>query len=307
MIVQMIACGINPGDNAFIAGVFAKGSIPVSRYDICGVSGVGTVTQTGSGVPSAYLGRNVTLYRSLRFSDALVGTWCEEAHVHRQHCVLLPDDVPPEDYSGSLVNMITPFAFLQQVKEEGHKGIIATAGTSATGIAMLGICLAYDVPLISIVRDAASGKQLEALGAKNILIQTDPEFKKQLADMAQRLDATAVFDGVGSALLAGILDAFPRHTTIYSYGYLGGFAPLAMPLGLIMKMDLTLRSFGNFTSKTVSDPTRLDSALAALAGIIREPYFATRVGRTCGFEAIGDALSYRSDNGGKAVLQPSSR
>ena len=37
----MHACGINAGDAAFIAGFFPPGSIPVSQYDIAGVSGVG--------------------------------------------------------------------------------------------------------------------------------------------------------------------------------------------------------------------------------------------------------------------------
>jgi hypothetical protein len=54
--------------------------------------------------------------------------------------------VNAEEYAGSLVNVITPYAFLKQAVGEGHKGIIATAGTSATGIAMLGICQTFDFP-----------------------------------------------------------------------------------------------------------------------------------------------------------------
>ena len=148
LIIKMRTCGINAGDKAFIGGAFPPGSIPVSRYDICGVSGVGTVIETGQGVPGAYKGKNVTVYRSLKFSENIIGTWSEYAQLHYLQCAILPDHANMEEYSGSLVNIITPYAFLKQIEQEGHKGIICTAGNSATGIAMLGICLANNFPLI---------------------------------------------------------------------------------------------------------------------------------------------------------------
>ena len=73
------------------------------------------------------------------------------------------DNVKAEDYSGSLVNVITPYAFIKQILEEGHKGIICTAGNSSTGIALLGFCSAYKIPLISITRNADDKKELEDL------------------------------------------------------------------------------------------------------------------------------------------------
>ncbi len=73
-------------------------------------------------------------------------------------CVVLPAGVEAEDYAGSLANIITPYAFLQQVREEGHRAILSTAGSSATGLAMLGLSLAYGFPLISIVRSAVEAK-----------------------------------------------------------------------------------------------------------------------------------------------------
>lgn len=304
VIVKMIACGINLGDSAFIGGLFPVGTIPVSQYDICGVSGVGVIEQVGSGLPKEYVGRNVTIYRSLKFSDSLVGTWCEKAHVARQHFVILPNDVDPVDYSASLVNVITPYAFLKQIIEEGHKGIITTAGSSATGLAMLGICAAYDFPLISIVRSEKAKDELQLSGAKNVLAQTDPDFKRQLAELSQGMNATGVFDGVGASLVNDILEVLPRRTTVYSYGYLGGVTPFTIPPGLMMRKGLTIKSFGNFTSKTVQDTRLLDEALTEIGRIIRSPRFRTKPGRKFSFEEAGDALQYVSSNGGKAVLYP---
>jgi NADPH:quinone reductase len=121
LLIKMEACGINAGDNAFIGGAFPKGSIPVSQYEIAGVSGVGTVIAIGAGVSKEYTGKKVAIYRSLKFSESIIGTWCEYAHLHSLHCAVLPDNVDAVDYTGSLVNIITPYAFLKQITEEGTK------------------------------------------------------------------------------------------------------------------------------------------------------------------------------------------
>ena len=57
LLINMKICGINEGDIAFIGGVFPKGSILVSQYDICGVSGVGTVIEVGDGFRQHTRGR----------------------------------------------------------------------------------------------------------------------------------------------------------------------------------------------------------------------------------------------------------
>lgn len=116
LLIKMEACGVNAGDNAFIAGVFKPGSIPVSQYNVCGVSGVGTVIETGERVPEVYKGKKVMVYRSLKFSENIIGTWSEYAQLHYLHCVILPHNVNAEEFSGSLVNIITPYAFLKQAE-----------------------------------------------------------------------------------------------------------------------------------------------------------------------------------------------
>ncbi|MFT4155596.1 hypothetical protein [Parafilimonas sp.] len=47
-----------------------------------------------------------------------VGTWSEYAHLHYLNYAILPDDVSMEAYSGSLVNLITPFTFLKHIQQE---------------------------------------------------------------------------------------------------------------------------------------------------------------------------------------------
>ncbi len=302
LVIKMQASAINSGDKLFISGAFPRG-IPASRYDIAGVSGVGTVVETGPDVPAYYLGRKITIYRSLKYSEHTLGTWSEYAHLHYLNCAVLPDTVDTMDYAGSLVNTITPLAFLNQARQEGHKAIISTAGNSATGIALLGLCLASDMPLISIVRHETGKELLEKLGAKNILVQTDPSFREQFEECTNALAATVVFDGVGGPALNGIFDILPYGSTVYAYGFLGGSAPLSFPTSLLMR-GISIKGFSNFRTETVQNPVYLERALQELSNCFTMPHFTTRQGEHFRFSEFEKALAFTSTNGSKAILMP---
>ena len=300
LLIKMDSCAINPGDKAYIGRTFPIG-IVLSQYDIYGASGAGTVIEAGAGVPEAYNGKKVAIYRSLKASENIIGTWCEYSHVHFLDCVVLPDEAKPDEYSGSLVNIITPYAFLKQISAEGHKGIICTAGNSATGVAMLGICLAYDFPIISLVRNEENKRQLEGLGAKNIVVQNNGNFKQYLGEMSQKMGTTAIFDGIGGEILNKIMDTIPNNSVIYCYGFLGGGTPLTIHTSLLMR-GITIKGFSNFRTTTVQDPQNLEKALKDISGIIQMPHFKTRIGKKFRLEEINDALQFVSGKGGRAVL-----
>jgi len=301
VIIKMDSSAINSGDKFFLRVTPMPGS-PKSLYEIRGVSGTGKVLQTGDGVPEEYLGKNVAFYRQLKYSETLVGAWSEYSHVHFLACAILPDDANPEEYSGSIVNIITPLAFLKQIMTEGHKGIISTAGNSATGIAMLGICLNYNFPLISIVRNEKGRAELEALGAKNIVVQADPDFNTQLTDIAQSLNATAVFEGVGGELLSRILPLLPRNSNIYTYGYVGGPASLTFHTSILTMKDITIRPFSNYNTDTVRNVDTLEAAMKEISGFIHLPHFKTKTGKRFRLEEINVALAYVGENGKKPIL-----
>jgi NADPH2:quinone reductase len=301
LIIKMNASAINSGDKFFLRYPTPPGTVK-SLYDIKGVSGAGNVLQTGEGVPSEYQGKNVAFYRQLSYSETVVGSWCEYAHIHYLDCAILPDNADPEEYSGSMVNTITPYAFLKQIKEEGHKGIISTAGNSATGIALLGFCLAYGFPLISIVRNDKGKKELEALGAKNIVVQSDENFSQQLTNTAQALAATAIFDGVGGQILNLILPLVLRNSVIYSYGYIGDSVPFTFHTSTLAVKNITIRPFANTSTETVKNPEKLTQALKDIAELIHQPHFKTKIGKRFRLEEIGEAIALVSTDGGKAIL-----
>ncbi|TWJ00657.1 NADPH:quinone reductase-like Zn-dependent oxidoreductase [Mucilaginibacter frigoritolerans] len=301
LIIKMDSSAINSGDKFFLKHPTPPGAVK-SLFDIKGVSGAGEVLQAGEGVPKEYLGKNVTFYRQLRFSESVVGSWSEYTHVHFLDCAILPDGADPTEYSGSMVNIITPLAFLKQIINEGHKGIISTAGNSATGIALLGFCLTYNFPLICIVRTEQGKEELEGLGTKNIIVQSDPDFSTQLTDMAQTLNTTAIFDGVGGDILNKILPSILRNSVIYSYGYIGDAVPFTFHTSVLALKNIIIRPFSNYNTETVKNPENLEKAVKEISELIHLPHFKTKIGKRFRLEEIEDALAYSGGNGKKPVL-----
>ena len=300
LIIRVSACAINPGDLLWIAGGLSKS--PRSLYDICGVSGAGIVVEIGKKVPAEFGGKKVAFYRSIKATEYLVGTWCEFARLHYLNCIVLPDDAKLEDYSGTLVNSISPYAFMRQIDQTEHKAVICTAGTSATGRALLGVCLSKDFPVLSIVRKEIGKEALGKLGGKFILSQSDPDFEIEFKRLAEELRATAVFDGVGGDLINKLVNILPFGSTVYAYGFLGGDKPLGFPTKVLQMNALTLTYFSISRSPVVLDPQALRSSLIDLRKIIDRPHFKTEIGKKYKMEEINEALQYSSNSGDKAVI-----
>ncbi len=122
------------------------------------------------------------------------------------------------------------------------------------------------------------------------------------AILALQLQTTAIFDAVGSAIINKIIDLIPNESTIYSYGFLGDDVPLTLFARQILFKGLTIKSFANIRTSTVSDPQQLADALQLMASIIDMPHFKTKVGRLYSLSAIEEALVYAPADISRAVL-----
>lgn len=303
LIIKVTYCGINPGDLALIAGKLPD--CPTSMYNICGVSGVGKIIQIGKDVPDRFIGKNVAFYRSLSRSSKTIGVWSEYAHLHYTTCVILSNETDLIEYSGSLVNAITPYSFLEHINYDKTRAIIATAGNSATGLALLGICSSNKYPLISIVRKKSNIQRIIDMGGQYVLSQDDPVFEQKLEKLANDLNATVVFDGVGGSSLNRVVPCLPHSSTIYSYGFLGDGKPFDFPTLTLRAKDLTLTSFCVYSNPIVRNPKKLEKALGSLEKLISNPHFKTKIDKIFKFEEINNAINYITDTGNKIAIYPS--
>ena len=305
LIAKIQGAAINHGDKSFLINPGAAGSRALNRtYDIWGASAAGAVLAVGEDLSAELVGRGVAIYRSLSKTAQTLGLWSEQVLVERTSCVVLPESVSPGDYSGSLVNAVTAYAFLEQIAAEGHKGVIVTAGTSATGLAMAALARLRGVPAIFLARSEDAAAKLRSHGVDHVLLTSDKDFAGKLGKLAAELGTTAVFDGVGGELTSHIVPTLPMYSAIYFYGFLGAAAPVTISSLLIMAKNLVLKRFSNFASESVANPQRLTAAITYLEGVIDDPLFQTRVGKQFAFDQIDAAMAYEATPGAKAVLVP---
>lgn len=305
LLIDLTGAAINHGDKAFLANPGAAGSRAADRlYDIWGASAAGTVRSVGGDLAPELVGRGVAVYRSLSKSEHTIGLWSEQMLVPRTSCAVLPSDAPTLEYSGSLVNAITAYAFLELMATEGRKGVIVVAGNSATGRAMAALARERNVPAILLTRSADKAADLKSHGLEHVLVTSEPAFEKELEDLAAELSATAVFDAVGGELTSRIAPALPMYSSINFYGFLGASAPLTISSRLIMAKNLILKRFSNFASPTVSDPAKLEVAIHSLEAVIGHSLFRTRAGETFTLDQIEEAMAYEVAPGAKAVFIP---
>ena len=300
LTVEIKAAAINHGDKSFLANPGAAGSRFLNRaHDVWGASAASMISAVGEDLPEELVGRNVAIYRSLSKSAQTVGLWSEQVLVERTSCVVLPKSVSACDYSGSLVNVISAYAFLEQIAVEGHKGVIVTAGNSATGLAMAALARRRGVPAIFLTRSEDAAAKLRSDGIEHVLITSHNNFENELGKLAAELGTTAVF---GGELTSRIAPTLPMYSAIYFYGFLGAAAPVTISSLVIMAKNLVLKRFSNFVSATVAEPERLAAAITYLEGVIDDPFFRTRVGKEFTFDQIDAAMSYEATPGAKAVI-----
>lgn len=301
VIIKTKYCGINPGDIAFIEGKLPD--CPKSLYDVCGVSGAGEIIQIGKNVPEQYLNRNVVYYRSLSRSDKTIGTWSEYAHLHHTTCLILPDKAELISYSGSLVNAITPYSFLESINYKGKQAILSTAGNSATGLALLGISLSRGYPLISIVRRESDIAKVHAFGGKYIISIENLKFSEELTRLAKDHEAKVIFDAVGGSTLNRIIPCLVEGSTVYSYGFVGDGKAFDFNTLTLRSMDLTLTSFCVYSNRITNNPHNLQKVLNKLQKIIHQPHFKTNIEIIFTFEDFNQAIKHHKETGAKVAIQ----
>ena len=302
LLVQIEAAAINHGDKTFLKMPAAITGLNTSSYNIWGASASGRVLAAGQGVSSDYVDKKVAIYRSLTPSAKTIGLWSERAVVPVTSCVFLPEELSFADYSGSLVNVITAYAFLEEAVSAGHAGVIVTVGGSATGLALAALARARNMPVLFLVRSPQAAESLRALAFEHVLVTSDTNFDETLEQLATEMKATAVFDGVGGDLISRIASHLPLNSTIWFYGFLAGASPVSVPSIIFMAKNLTMKPFSKFNSATVRDPKKLQIALESLHNQIANPLFRTKVGKTFPFLQIEEAMAYEREPGAKAVL-----
>lgn len=214
-----------PIPEATLPGLSARLDKPMT----VGNEGAGIVVDAGvSADAQAMIGRTVgvfggSMYAQYRVADA-------------RSAMVLPEGVSARQGASPFVNPMTTLAFLETMHLEGHSAIVHTAAASNLGQMLVKLCQHEDVPLVNVVRAPEHAALLESLGASNVVVSSENDFRERLVAAITETGATLGFDAVGGGTLADQLlaameaaassgDAYNRygsttHKQVYIYGSL---------------------------------------------------------------------------------------
>lgn len=300
VLVKIQAAPCNPSDLLFLQGHYGiKKPLPA----VPGWEGAGTVVATGGGLKARWLKGKRVACGGQGEGD---GTWAEYYVADANACIPLKDNVDFDQGATLIINPLTAVGMVEKAKMGGHRAIIQTAAASQLGRMVLRLTLDANIPTIHIVRRQRQMDLLLELGATHVLNSQDPDFRKNLRELSERLNATIAFDAVAGPLTGELLSAMPQNSKVLVYGGLSGEACCGIsPLDLIFNSK---QVSGFWLSKWIAESGfwGLYQATNHVQRLMETGSFKTTIRKRVGLSgAVAALLDYeRVMTTGKVIIDP---
>ncbi len=236
VLIRVRMASINPSDLYFIKGEYGQ---PRIKGAAAGFEGVGDVVD-GKGIYARYLkGKRVAFVGGVNGS----GAWADYIVVEAAMCVVVKPAMRDEDAAGHVVNPVTAWTMFDIVKGSGAKSFVFTAAFSQLGKLMAGLARDNGYAMIAVIRKQSQAAHLTELGAKHVLVETDPDFASKLAALMKSEKPRILLDAVAGQLAADVFTAMPARARWIIYGKLDTEAPVLKEAGQFIFMGKTIEGY----------------------------------------------------------------
>ena len=232
------------------------------------------------------------------------GSYAEQVCVPTTNVVAVDSNLSWEDLAAIPESYATAWTSLMGVLALGKGRIVAIRGaTSALGQAAVNIANQAGARVVATTRNSSRAAMLDALGAKEVLLES-PELAKRIREHhPQGIDA--VLDIVGNTTMLNSLAMLKRGGHACLVGFLGGGGPLSLepvfqiPSGrhLTVFAGAVVTGTPEFPLSEIPFQAIVDRAAAGL--------YKTKPAKVFRFEDIQEAhrLAESSEAGGKIVVR----
>lgn len=235
VLIAMRAAPINPND---LMSIDERYEVKRARGSIAGFEGAGRVVGSGGGLAAGWmLGRTVAC--NVAGED---GTWAEYVVAPAMRCVPLDSGVDVEQGAMLLTNPMTAQVLLETALASGHRAFVQNAAAGALGKMLVRSCLRRGLSLVNVVRRTEQAKELEALGAKQVIVSSEPDAEATLAGVCRSLGVRFAFDAVGGEATRQLARALGDGGEVLVYGMLSG-QPLQLDAGDVVFRGISVRGF----------------------------------------------------------------
>ena len=223
VVIRIEAAPINPSDLGLL---FASGKVddaeasefdgePALRIPLGRGALAANRARIGTPMPAGNEGGGIVVAAgSAEAAQALLGkvvgfvsgsAYAAYRTVPAASCIAMPDGVTPEQAAAPFVNPLTALGMVETMRTEGHTGLVHTVGASNLGLMLNRICVADQIPLVSIVRRPEHVELLRGEGAEHVVDSSADSFRDDLHAALAATGATIAFDAIGGGELGSTL------------------------------------------------------------------------------------------------------
>ncbi len=223
---------INPSDLLTVSGEYGRlPSLPATP----GFEAVGRIDALGEGVAGWQIGQ-----RAIPLSAG--GTWCDAVVADAARIVPVPDAVSDTTAAQFVVNPVTAWVMLDELRLQPGDWLVQTAAGSTLGRLVIQIAQMRGYRTINLVRRPEQSAELLALGGDVAFCTAETDVVARVREITGGRGAAGALEAVGGAAGALALAALRPGGVMLVYGMLGG-DPLPLHNGEMLFRGLTVRGF----------------------------------------------------------------
>jgi NADPH2:quinone reductase len=217
VLVANDAAGVN-----YIDTYHRRGAYPRETPFILGLEGAGTITAVGPDVTDLNVGERVA------WSD-VPGSYAEQVVVPAARAVPVPDEVPSELATASLLQGMTAHYLTRSVHEvTAGESVLVHAAAGGTGRLITQIATRFGGRVIATVSTEAKAELAREAGAAEVIRYAELSNEELAAEVRRLTDGegvAAVYDGVGAATFEASLASLRRRGMLALFGASSGPVP----------------------------------------------------------------------------------
>jgi len=294
VLVDVVACSINPADILIIEGNYATRPTPPCAL---GIEGAGTVAAVGAGVTNLKVGDKVmSLGRT---------NWTQRIRDKAETFVRLPKEVDLAQAAMLKVNVATAHLMLTQYVElKRGDWVIQNAANSGVGVDLIRLAHADGIRSVNVVRRASLIDALKKLGA-DVVVVDGPDLAQRVAKETGGAAIKLGIDAVAGAATGRLAQCVAEGSTVVNYGLMSG-EPCQIDAFQFLFRDIHLAGFWLAKLMRGMKFDEIQAMYGKLAARLLDGTIHVAVEASYPLEKIADAMAHakREARGGKVQLRP---
>ena len=294
VLVDVVACSINPADILIIEGNYATRPTPPCAL---GIEGAGTVAAVGTGVTNLKVGDKVmSLGRT---------NWTQRIRDKAETFVRLPKEVDLAQAAMLKVNVATAHLMLTQyVQLKRGDWVIQNAANSGVGVDLIRLAHADGIRSVNVVRRTSLVDPLKKLGA-DVVVVDGPDVAQRVVKETGGAAIKLGIDAVAGAATGRLAQCVAEGGTVVNYGLMSG-EPCQIDASHFLFRDMHLVGFWLAKVMRGMKFDEIQGLYGKLGARLLDGTIHVAVEASYPLEKISDAMAHakREARGGKVQLRP---